>query len=381
MRTLDVAIVGYGIAGISAAIELRRQGHRITHFEQSPGAAPGAGLLLHPPALRQLHRLGILDAALAAGSVVTRICARTVRGRPIMNFSYADGAAGLFGLGIRRETLQRLLSGEDTGRNQLLGGRKIVSLDPQRGYLFEEPNVRHGPYDLVVVATGIRSLLREAMSIPVRYSRTPDSAALVGVLDDPHGLAADRLIQYFDGGRHLSVWPIGRGCTDGATQCSLGMNVSHAEADDLRQPAAWRTLVARLCPPLGPLIDDRATDVALHIFKYRDVELERYAVGRTVLIGDAAHSMSPQLGSGAQLAIEDAAALATAIGQHHDVFSALDAYARMRLPRLRHYHRVSRWLTPVFQSDSRALAAFRDRLFARAMRLPPARRLAQSLFC
>jgi len=52
---------------------------------------------------------------------------------------------------------------------------------------------------------------------------------------------------------------------------------------------------------------------------YRDVELSRYACGRAVVIGDAARSMSPQLGTGAQLAMEDAALLGSAVSQHDDL--------------------------------------------------------------
>ncbi len=54
-RVLDVAIVGYGVAGISAAIHLRRSGHRIARFERTdPPVTCGAGMVLHPAAVRQL---------------------------------------------------------------------------------------------------------------------------------------------------------------------------------------------------------------------------------------------------------------------------------------------------------------------------------------
>lgn len=72
-----------------------------------------------------------------------------------------------------------------------------------------------------------------------------------------------------------------------------------------------------------------------HITHFDDVELSQYVVGQVVLIGDAAHSMSPQLGNGAQLAMEDAAMLATALGQHEDLSTALHAYVLARSPQLR----------------------------------------------
>lgn len=379
-RTLQVGIVGYGIAGIAAAIQLRRLGHSITHFDRNdPPVAVGAGMLLHPPALRQLQQLGVLEAALACGATVRRISAQSVRGRPIMDFGYADLAAGHFGLGIQRKALHRLLSNADAGRDRVRGGCKIASLDAERGYLFDDLGIRHGPYELIVIADGAHSLLRRRMRAAVRYERNPDSAALVGLLDDPDSPAADHLVQYFDVGRHLSVWPVGREFPADPQKCAIAMNVSRAEAAAFRDSGVWRDWVSRLCPDIGRRVNDCVDDSSLHIFTYHDVELRHWAVGRAVVIGDAAHSMSPQLGNGAQLAMEDAAALTTAVDRHDDLFGALHSYGCARKRQLRRYHLASRWLTPLFQSNSRTMAMLRDHVFANTMQLPSAKRFAHAL--
>jgi 2-polyprenyl-6-methoxyphenol hydroxylase-like FAD-dependent oxidoreductase len=370
-RALDVAIVGYGIAGIAAAIRLRRLGHRITHFDRNnPPAAVGAGMLLHPPAIRQLDQLGVMTDAVACGAPVRRICAQTVHGRPLMDFRYGDVLADQFGLGIQRATLHQLLASADGGRNQVCCGRKIISLDPVHGYVMDEQRVRHGQFDLIVVADGANSLLRKWISSRVRYDRCPHSAALVGLLDDPDLIAGDCLQQYFDSGRHISVWPAGCESPDSPPRCSFAINVPRSEAVAFRDTSDWRNLVTRLCPRIGKLVNESVQNTALHIFTYRDVELSQCVVGRAVVIGDAAHSMSPQLGTGAQLAMEDAALLATAVSQHGELSDALHFYALTRPRQLRRYHRASRWLTPLLQSDSRLFTFLRDHLFANAMRIP-----------
>lgn len=89
--------------------------------------------------------------------------------------------------------------------------------------------------------------------------------------------------------------------------------------------------------------------------------------------------MSPQLGVGAQLAMEDAAILADKLARHSDAPAALRAYARTRPIELGRYQQASRWLTPLFQSDSRLLAGIRDRLLASRLHAPLAKRLAQDL--
>jgi FAD-dependent urate hydroxylase len=378
-RTLDIAIVGYGIAGIAAAIHLRRSGHRITHFERNdPPTACGAGMLLHPAAMRQLDKLGVLAAAIERGAPVRRICAQTIHGRSLMDIDYSDVVDGQFGLGIQRGTLHRLLSSADPGRDLALGGREIVSVEPETGYVTE--HIRHGPFDLIVVADGAQSLLRNQICGSTLQDHRASSAALVALLDDPQRLAADRLMQYFDSTRHLSIWPVGSAFIGDHFRCGIAISVSLSDAAAFRDEGRWRTLLTHLCPGLRTLVNDSAVDTTLRIFTYRDVELTRSCVGRVAIIGDAAHCMSPQLGTGAQLAMEDAETLANVMELHNDVGAALRAFMRIRTPRLRRHQLASRWLTPLFQSDSRAMAYLRDRLFSNAMNLSSARRIAQTLF-
>lgn len=379
-RTLNIAIVGYGIAGIVAAIRLRSLGHRITHFDRNnPPVSCGAGMLLHPPALHQLDQLGVMAEAITYGAPVERICARTVQGRLLMDFGYSDLVPGQFGLGIQRGTLHRLLTSADSGRANVVGGHSVTSVQPDAGYLVQENHACSGPFDLIVVADGAHSLLREQLFGPMRHDQPAESAALVGLLDDPDGFAADRLEQYFDSTRHVSVWPVGRDFSGGPHRCSIAINISRDEAKAFRDRGSWRRLVARHCPALRPLIKDSVENSSLHIFTYRDVELRQSCVGRVALIGDAAHSMSPQLGTGAQLAMEDAAMLASVIAEHENVCDALGAYMEVRTPQLHRYHRASRWLTPLFQSDNRTMAFLRDHLFVAAMKLPPMKRVAYAL--
>ena len=78
------------------------------------------------------------------------------------------------------------------------------------------------------------------------------------------------------------------------------------------------------------------------------------------VIGDAAHGMSPQLGQGTNLALVDAMVLARCLREDTDIPSAFAAYSAQRRQHLRFYQFASRWLTPLFQSDSRLAAWLRD---------------------
>ncbi len=382
VQTADVAIVGYGIAGIAAGIHLRRLGHRVTHFERDASTvSSGAGMVLHPPALRRLGELGILEAAMACGAPVRRIRAISQSGQVLMDLGYKDMGADTIGIGIQRGTLHRLLANADDQSEHVLGRCEIVGIDADFGVVVDKSNVRYGPFDVVVVADGANSLLREQVNTAAISNTISNSAALVGLLDDPRHVAGDQLVQYHDASRHVSVWPVGSDVPGGRVRCAIAMNVPLADANAFRASGKWRHVLTRLCPAVAELVTNDVHNDSLHLFTYRDVELRQHARGRAVLIGDAAHSMSPQLGVGALLALEDAASLSGALAEYADCLTALQAYSRSRLQRLSQYHRASRWLTPLFQSDRLLFSALRDNLLPSAMRVPGVKQMAKALIC
>jgi 2-polyprenyl-6-methoxyphenol hydroxylase-like FAD-dependent oxidoreductase len=79
-----------------------------------------------------------------------------------------------------------------------------------------------------------------------------------------------------------------------------------------------------------------------------------------VLIGDAAHPVTPDLGQGGCLAIEDAVVLARCLQLVEDVPAALDLFERARLPRIRTIAFESHWTGKVFASPNPVVGAFRS---------------------
>ena len=98
--------------------------------------------------------------------------------------------------------------------------------------------------------------------------------------------------------------------------------------------------------------------------------MRRPHCGRVVFLGDAAHAMSPQLGQGANMALLDAQALASALQRATTIDDALAGYARERRAHVPIYQFISRWLTPLFQSDHDNVARLRDALFGPLGRAP-----------
>ena len=133
-----------------------------------------------------------------------------------------------------------------------------------------------------------------------------------------------------------------------------------------------RERVAVIWPEVATLLTQVALAAHMQRARYRDVVLANPRHGRVLFIGDAAHAMSPQLGQGVNMALLDARALAEAVAGN-DLGPALDAYYRERRHHLAVYQRMSRWLTPVFQSRHDILGWLRDSIFGPLSRLPLAR--------
>ena len=138
-------------------------------------------------------------------------------------------------------------------------------------------------------------------------------------------------------------------------------------------PEAWLRQLEQLWPRAREQLGQGFDTGVLARAAYRDAIPERWWRGRIVLLGDAAHAMSPQLGQGVNMALVDAVALAAQLRVAASAGDGFDAYQRQRRAHLAAYHRYSRWLTPLFQSDHDLIARMRDLAFLSAGRLPLAR--------
>ena len=103
---------------------------------------------------------------------------------------------------------------------------------------------------------------------------------------------------------------------------------------------------------------------------YHDVVMSRWHTHNAVVLGDAAHAMSPQLGQGCNLALIDAETLASCVDQASSVTDALSSYSARRADHLDFYQMATRWLTPFFQSDHAWLGQLRDVGMAAMTKIP-----------
>ncbi len=230
----------------------------------------------------------------------------------------------------------------------------------------------------MVGADGSRSRVRWSAGLTVR-DRAYEYGALWSIVPDPGGLAGDALFQCLDGTRrYLGVLPTGRG------RSSIFWSVRQRDMAAVlaRGLPAWRREARTLAGPYSDLIDGVEE---LLPATYRDVVVRRPfrldGAGAVALVGDAAHAMSPQLGTGTSLALADAWSLAAALAGNPGLPTALPAYAADRAAHLRWYQWWTRLMMPVFQSDLSPLAWPRDALAPLVSAPPVVRRLLVGALC
>jgi 2-polyprenyl-6-methoxyphenol hydroxylase-like FAD-dependent oxidoreductase len=371
---LDVGVIGCGTAGPAAALFLARAGHTVTIYERVACPAPvGAGIILQPTGQAVLARLGLLDEVVSRGAKLTGLRVLGHGRGALLELAYADVDDGLFGLGLHRGVLFQVLF--EAVKREGIGLRLGVSCEglargAGRTYsVVDERGERHGLHDLVVVADGAKSKLRDDTGLS-RVVEPYPWGALWFVADDPDGVFVRELYQVVHGTRRmLGLLPTGfgpRGPGGDAPKTSLYWSLRATDYPAFLNGGfdAWRREVEDLAPHAGFVLDQIDGPEDVLFAGYHDVVMWPWHTRGVVYLGDAAHAMSPQLGQGANLALFDAWTLAAAVEEEKgDVVRALDRYTRAREAHLGYYQLVTRYLTPFFQSDYDVLGTLRDLAF------------------
>lgn len=365
---------------MAAARALARKGHAVTLLEAFQQPRPlGSGLLLQPSGLAALRQLGLAEQVVARGARVERLDGRDLRGRLIMDMRYADWRPGAFGIGVHRATLFDILhDGLEAAGVALRTGVEVASVEHAAApVLVDAAGARHGPFDLVVVADGSASRLRAQLRPGTKAPVYPWGAVWANARDEAGAFAGSLSQRYDRASTMMGVLPIGRGPDGGPAELvSFFWSLPVTQMDgflggDLSE---WRRRAVAMWPQAAPIIEQFQDSSAFSRASYRDVQVGRWSQGPFVLIGDAAHGTSPQLGQGANMGIIDAVELAERLDQ--DAPRSVRGFQAARRRHAGLYQFMSRWLTPMFQSGGWLGPLVRDAVFTPMSKAPGGRQIA-----
>jgi 2-polyprenyl-6-methoxyphenol hydroxylase-like FAD-dependent oxidoreductase len=374
--SLRIAVVGSGSGGPAAAGLLSQQGHRVTVFEQAAEKLPlGAGFLLQPTGMKVLEHMGLLPKLLPKIAKIQHLYCENTRGQVLLDLHYGELGPAFFGAGTHRATLLDLLLGyAEASAVEVLWNKKILSLDlDQRSLVLlrDAEGHQHGPFDLVIIADGARSHLRDQLKIPTQVSRYP-WGALWYIGKRTADFAPHQLWQRVESTHFLT------GFLPTGTKHDLLSLFWSARVDDFeslkKQPLSLlKEKILRLAPQAESFLQQLVDAEQLQSAVYFDVRMSHWHSHRVAILGDAAHALSPQLGQGVNLALMDAHVLARCI-KAFPLEQALAAYSQQRKNHIRFYQFATRTSTPFFQSDYPFLGLCRDWSFPLIKHIPWVRR-------
>lgn len=332
----NVLIIGGGFSGMSAAIQLRKQGIDVDLVEIDPGwRSYGAGISISGPTLRAFQTIGILDKVLEVGACADGCKIHTAGGHMIAEIPTprCAGPDVPGSGGIMRPALAGILADATraSGTQVRLGCTFSRISQPGNQVEVEFTDGSQGCYDLVIGADGLNSATRDAVfpdAPKPKYSGQGIWRAIA-----PRGDVACASM-YMGKNTKAGVNPISKDLMYLFVTEDRPTNTRVPDAEILPQ---LKRLLEEFSAPVIRGVDDSLGEDSLICYRPLEGVLlpKPWYRGRVLLIGDAVHATTPHLASGAGIGVEDAIVIAEELAATDKPDDALRKFQDRRWERCR----------------------------------------------
>lgn len=382
----DVIIVGAGLGGLTLALGILQNGQSVQIFESARTLEEvGAGISVPPNALKLLWRLGLKE------TLSKLVCLPElgeirdgVTGKVIGTSQFGDALAKRYGAPyaqLHRSDLQSALVEAvlAISPNCLNLNSTVESCGNTSGgataVVRSQGDVRSVTGRALVACDGIRSAIRQQLfsADKPRFTRHVAWRCIIPRGKVPAEFWSQKSLVSIGHRRQLAIYPISNG---------EALNCVAIDGDTDWRQESWSQLGdVKELQSLFSHFDERCRAVLAAVpaegcFKWAIYDrdpLDVWCNDNIALLGDAAHPMTPYLGQGAAMAIEDAFVLAKALSNTDSVADAFDDYQSQRIERANWTLLESRAAGQRFQAPNADTSRFdndqamrMDRLFSYA---------------
>jgi 2-polyprenyl-6-methoxyphenol hydroxylase-like FAD-dependent oxidoreductase len=337
---VQIAIIGGGIGGLTAALALRQAGFEPQIFEQAPALLDvGAAIAIWPNAMRVLYRLQLCARILEQSGVIEEICWLDQHGFLINRVRLVQNSAPA--VALHRADLQHLLQHALPPSSIHLGHTLIEQQQRSDRIVAKFANGDAIEADFLIGADGIHSRVRAQFlkdGDPVYRGYTVWRGISPEV---PSALPPATAVELHGRGKRFGIGPVGLGRTGWWATVNT---------DDKNQDLAG--LFAGWYRPVLELIEATPPSSILKTGAFDRPAVRNWGAGRMTLLGDAIHPTTPNLGQGGCLAMEDAMILARCFEKYGASEEALRRYELRRYERTTAVSRYSRYYGEVGQWEN-----------------------------
>ncbi len=369
---MKISIIGAGIGGLTTAIALRkyRPDLDLEIFEGSPELkAAGAGLALAANAVAAFDQIGVKDEVLAVSNVLEGFRVLDPKGRLITqtnNIAINHNLQTISNFSVHRADLQRVLLAQIPDVQ--------VHLNKRVWDFRSDGNCEHIRFadgsetstDYVIAADGIHSVFREKL-LPQSKIRYAGYTCWRGVTSGHKDLPGFENLPSLNPKTASETWGLGKRfgivpLTSGRVYWFACLNAPKQK--DERFAAVGKTELLEIFRDFHAPVPEIIGATEPGKILWNDIidfsPVEKFAFGRVLLLGDAAHATTPNMGQGACQAIEDAAVLGKMMAKISDPKAAFRDFEQVRLKRTSFIVNRSWQLGKIAQLNNPILATLRN---------------------
>ncbi|WP_194778418.1 FAD-dependent monooxygenase [Pararhodonellum marinum] len=358
MGKIKVSIIGGGIAGLTTAIALRQKGIQANVYEAAPQVKPvGAGLSLSSNAMRVYNLLGFMDEVIRKGRLMASFALLDQKGK-IITMADSEAISNKYGLDnflIHRYALHELLLSK-LDSDTVFTSKRAIAFSHQKDQVlvsFEDGSSLSTDY--LIVGDGIHSAIRKQL-LPKSTPRYSGYTCWRAVMDNSR-LQINQTSETWGTKGRFGIAPLAH------EQLYWFACINAPRNDPRMQSMKVLDLLAHFKDYHDP-IPRILEHTEEHQLLWNDIidisPIGQFAFDRIVLVGDAAHATTPNLGQGACQAIEDAYILADEMAKGEDFSKAFQSFEMRRIPRTDFIVNISWKMGKVAQWENPFLCSVRN---------------------